>query len=267
MVPPLASIFLRRREMAGGWIDLSGKVAAVTGAASGIGRAACVALAGAGAKVVALDLDLAGAQAVAAEVGGSAHGLDVTCDAEWRSVADWIEAEFGRLDIFVNSAGIAISDSVGDTSLANYHKTFAVNVEGTLLGMQLALAFMRKQGEGSIINLSSTASLKGNPIMASYGASKATVSHFTRSAALQNARTGNDIRINAVLPGLVETAMADDFYDIFDKVGTPDQVRTAFTTGRAARAEEIANVILFLASDRASFISGASIAVDRAASA
>jgi NAD(P)-dependent dehydrogenase (short-subunit alcohol dehydrogenase family) len=133
--------------------------------------------------------------------------------------------------------------------------------------MQAALAFMRKQGKGSIINLSSTASLKGNPIMASYGASKATVSHFTRSAALQNARTPNDIRINAVLPGLVETAMANDFYDIFEKVGSPDQVRTVFTTGRAARAEEIADVILFLASDRASFISGASIAVDRAASA
>jgi NAD(P)-dependent dehydrogenase (short-subunit alcohol dehydrogenase family) len=253
--------------MTGAWIDLSGQVAVVTGAASGIGRATCVALAGAGAKVVALDFDLAGAQAVAAEVGGSAHQLDVTCEAEWRTVADWIETEFGRLDILVNSAGIAISDSVGDASLANYRKTFAVNVEGTLLGMQVALVFMRKQGKGSIINLSSTASLKGNPIMASYGASKATVSHFTRSAALQNARTPNDIRINAVLPGLVETAMASDFYDIFEKVGSPDQVRSAFTTGRAARAEEIADVILFLASDRASFISGASIAVDRAASA
>jgi NAD(P)-dependent dehydrogenase (short-subunit alcohol dehydrogenase family) len=254
-------------KVTGAWIDLSGQVAVLTGAASGIGRATCVALAGAGAKVVALDLDLAGAQAVAAEVGGAAHALDVTSEAEWQAVSDWIETEFGRLDILVNSAGIAISDSVGDASLVHYHKTFAVNVEGTLLGMQVALAFMRRQGKGSIINLSSSASLKGNPIMASYGASKATVSHFTRSAALQNARTGNDIRINAVLPGLVETAMASDFYDIFEKVGSPDQLRTAFTTGRSARPEEIADVILFLASDRASFISGASITVDRAASA
>ncbi|MBP6580774.1 MAG: SDR family oxidoreductase [Sphingorhabdus sp.] len=249
------------------WIDLSGQVAVVTGAASGIGRAACVALAAAGAKVIALDMDMQGVQAVATEIGGAAHGLDVTSEAEWRAVAGWIETEFGRLDILVNSAGIAISDSVGDADLTNYHKTFAVNVEGTLLGMQVALEFMRKQGKGSIVNLASTASLKGNPIMASYGASKATVAHFTRSAALQNARSQNDIRINAVLPGLVETAMAGDFYDIFEKIGSPDAVRGAFTTGRSARAEEIADVILFLASDRASFVSGASIVVDRAASA
>ena len=253
--------------MSNGWIDLSGQVAVVTGAASGIGKAACVALAAAGAKVIATDRDLQGAQAVATAVSGEAYGLDVTSESEWHSVADWIQAEFGRLDILVNSAGIAISDSVGDADLTNYHKTFAVNVEGTLLGMQVALEFMRKQGKGSIVNLASTASLKGNPIMASYGASKATVAHFTRSAALQNARTQHDIRINAVLPGLVETAMADDFYDIFDKIGSPDAVRGAFTTGRSARAEEIADVILFLASDRASFVSGASIVVDRAASA
>lgn len=253
--------------MSNGWIDLSGQVAVVTGAASGIGKATCVVLADAGAKVIALDMDLQGAQAVATSTGGAAHGLDVTSESEWHTVAEWIEREFGRLDILVNSAGIAISDSVGDAELTNYHKTFAVNVEGTLLGMQVALEFMRKQGKGSIINLASTASLKGNPIMASYGASKATVAHFTRSAALQNARTQNDIRINAVLPGLVETAMADDFYNIFDKIGSPDAVRGAFTTGRSARPEEIADVILFLASDRASFVSGASIVVDRAASA
>ncbi len=253
--------------MSNSWIDLSGRVAAVTGAASGIGKATCVALADAGAKVIALDRDLAGAQAVADTLGGVAHTLDVTSEAEWHTVATWIEAEFGQLDILVNSAGVAISDSVGDISLANFRTTFAVNVDGTLLGMQVALGFMRKQGKGSIINLSSTASLKGNPIMASYGASKAAVAHFTRSTALQNARTGQDIRINAVLPGLIETSMADDFYTIFDKIGPADAVRSAFTTGRPGTAEEVADVILFLTSDRASFISGASIVVDRAASA
>ncbi len=253
--------------MADAWIDLTGRVAVVTGAASGIGKASCIALAGAGATVVALDRDLAGAQAVADAVGGAARALDVTSETEWHAVGEWIGAEFGRLDILVNSAGIAISDSVGDTSLENYRRTFAVNVEGTMLGMQVALKFMREQGKGSIVNLSSTASLKGNPIMASYGASKAAVAHFTRSTALQNARGEGDIRINAVLPGLIETAMADDFYDIFEKIGPADAVRSAFTSGRSGRAEEVADVILFLASDRASFVSGASIVVDRAASA
>ena len=160
-----------------------------------------------------------------------------------------------------------MSDRVGDASLDVYRKIFAINTEGTLLGMATALRFMRQAGAGAIINLASTASLKGNPTMASYGASKAAVAHFTRSAALESVRAGHDIRINAIHPGLVETAMAGDFYDIFKKLGTPDDVRSSFTSGRSARPEEIADLILFLSSDRASFISGASIIIDRAASA
>ena len=253
--------------MSNGWIDLGGQVAVVTGAASGIGRAACVALATAGAKVVALDLDLQGAQAAATAVNGAAHRLDVTNAAEWHVVAEWIQTEFGRIDILVNSAGIALKDTVGDVDLSNHHKTFAINVEGTLLGMQVALRFMRPQGKGAIINLSSTASLKGNPNMASYGASKAAVAHFTRSAALENVRAGHDIRINSVHPGLIETAMAGEFYGILEKIGSPDALRTMMTTGRPGRPEEVADLILYLASDRASFISGASIVIDRAASA
>jgi NAD(P)-dependent dehydrogenase (short-subunit alcohol dehydrogenase family) len=253
--------------MSNRWIDLTGQVAVVTGAASGIGRASCVALAGAGAKVIALDLDLAGAQVVADEVDGAAHALNVTSESEWHAVAEWIKREFGRIDILVNSAGIAMKDTVGDVDLNNYHKTFAINVEGTLLGMQIALGFMRNLGKGAIINLSSTASLKGNPNMASYGASKAAVAHFTRSAALENVRSGHDIRINSVHPGLIETAMANDFFGILEKIGSPDALRSMMTTGRPGRPEEVADLILYLASDRASFISGASIVIDRAASA
>ena len=253
--------------MAKPWIDLSGQVALITGAASGIGRAAAQALAGAGAHVLAVDIDLAGAQDTAALVGGSARALDVADDAGWQAIGEWIEAECGRLDILVNSAGVSLKDSVGDPTLDNYYKTFAINVEGTLQGMQLALRFMRRQGKGAIINLSSTAAVKGNPIMASYGASKAAVAHFTRSAALENVRAGHDIRINAVHPGLIETAMAGDFYGIFEKLGPPEVVRSMITTGRSGRPEEVADLILYLASDRASFISGASIVIDRAASA
>jgi NAD(P)-dependent dehydrogenase (short-subunit alcohol dehydrogenase family) len=253
--------------MAKPWIDLSGQVALVTGAASGIGRAAARALAEVGAKVLAVDIDLAGAQAVAHGIGGSAHALDVTDAAAWQAVERWIETGQGRLDILVNSAGVALKDSVGDVSLDVYHRTFAINVEGSLLGMQTALRFMRRQGKGAIINLSSSASLRGNTLMASYGASKAAVAHFTRSAAVENLRAGHDIRINAILPGVIETPMADDLCRIYDRLGSPDAVRAAISVGRTGRPEEVADLIVFLASDRASYIAGASILIDRAANA
>ena len=253
--------------MANPWIDLSGKVALVTGGASGIGKATVRALAAVGAKVLAVDLDLAGAEATAAEVGGAAKVLDVTDAAQWAAVSQWIEAEFGRLDILVNSAGVALKDSVGDPELDIYHKTFAINVEGSLLGMRVALEFMRRQGKGAIINLSSTAALRGNTLMASYGASKAAVAHFTRSAAVENIRAGHDIRINAVHPGLIETSMADDLCKIYDRLGSPETVRRMTTTDRTGRPDEVADLIVFLASDRSSYISGTSIVIDRAVNA
>ncbi|MDO6414559.1 SDR family NAD(P)-dependent oxidoreductase [Sphingomonas sp. BIUV-7] len=254
------------------WINLSGKVALVTGAASGIGQAAALSLAGAGAIVLALDRDADGAQDVAKAIrreGGQAdaRALDVTSQAQWDETTRWVRETRGTIDILVNSAGVALSDRAGDTELDVYQRTFAINVEGSLLGMAAALEFMRAAGKGAIVNLSSTASLQGNPIMASYGASKAAISHFTRSAAKETMRAGHDIRINAVLPGLIETAMADDFHAIFDKVGPRDAFVKMITTGRAGRPEEVADLILYLVSDHASFISGACIVIDRAASA
>lgn len=253
--------------MSGAWIDLSGQVAAVTGGAAGIGRATVLALAQVGAQVIVLDRDFAGAQAVAGQVGGSACALDVADEGQWREVGEWIEAEFGRLDILVNSAGVALQDSVGDSSLDTYRTTFSVNVEGSLLGMGMALPFMQRQGKGAIVNLSSSAALRGNTLMASYGASKAAIAHFTRSAAIQNLRAGHDIRINAVHPGIIETTMADDLCRIYDKIGSPDAVRAAVSVGRTGRPEEVADLIVFLASDRASYIAGTSIVIDRAANA
>ena len=256
----------------GAWIDLAGRIAVVTGAGAGIGRAAAMALASAGATVVVLDLDPASAEHVAAairDMGGSAEAraLDVASHEAWHGVADWIAETFGRIDILVNSAGVALKDSVGDPALAIYERTFAINVEGTLLGMQTALRFMRQTGSGAIVNLSSSASLRGNTLMASYGASKAAVAHYTRSAAAEVLRAGHDIRINAVHPGLIETEMAQELYKIYDRIGSPDAVRSAITTGRAGRPEEVADLILFLVSDRASYISGTSIVIDRAANA
>lgn len=253
--------------MANSWIDLTGQVAAVTGAASGIGRAVAKGLEEVGATVIALDLDLDGAQLAVGGNTGTARALDVASEEQWQATGDWIAENFGRLDILVNCAGVALKDSVGDATLEIYRKTFDINVQGSVLGMSTALRFMRKAGKGAIVNVSSTASLRANPMMASYGASKAAIAHFTRSAAVETIRAGHDIRINAVHPGLIETPMAEDLYAIMAKLGPPEAVRQAVTTGRAGTPEEVANLIVFLASGRASYVSGASINIDRAASA
>ncbi|MGE3690489.1 MAG: SDR family NAD(P)-dependent oxidoreductase [Novosphingobium sp.] len=248
------------------WIDLTGKVAAVTGAASGIGRAAALALAERGASVLALDLDEAGLAALAGQVIAT-HRLDVTSQADWRTVGETIADVHGKLDILVNCAGVALKDSPGDEDLDVYRRTFAINVEGTMLGMAMALGFMRAQGSGAIINISSVAALSGSTLMASYGASKAAVAHLTRSAALDAQHAGHDIRINAIQPGVIGTPMADDLYAIYSHVGPPDVAEKLFAAGRPGRPEEVADLIVFLASERASYISGTTILIDRAKNA
>ncbi len=256
-----------------GWIDLGGRLALVTGAASGIGRATARELAAVGAHVVLLDRNLAEAEKAAAEVvasGGKAEArqLDVTRQGDWDALGEWLSAAWGRVDILVNSAGVATFDRVDDQMFDTYRKAFAVNVEGSLHGMALALGFMRKAGKGAIVNIASTAALKGNPAMASYGASKAAIAHFTRSAACELNRSGLDIRVNAVMPGFTETAMAQAVYDRFDeRLGGRAETLKVFASGRPADPQEIANLVVFLASDRASFISGSVIACDRAQSA
>ncbi|MBU6267442.1 MAG: SDR family oxidoreductase [Sphingomonadales bacterium] len=254
------------------WIDLSGRVALVTGAASGIGRASADALAGVGATVIAVDRDEAGASATAGAIvatGGQAfgRGLDVTSDTGWRTLEAWIAAEFGALDILVNAAGVFGEDSVGDPSTEAYTRIFAVNVEGALLGMRTGLALMRGAGKGAIINIASTAALSGGSRSASYGASKAAISHYTRSAALAEAHAASEIRVNAVLPGMIATPMAEALLDIYSTPASRAQMAAQIATGRFGRPEEVADLVVFLSSDRASYISGAGIVIDRAKNA
>ncbi|MEO6717879.1 MAG: SDR family oxidoreductase [Novosphingobium sp.] len=201
-------------------------------------------------------------------MAAQARALDVTRQEDWTALGDWVGARWGRLDIMVNCAGIARFDRVDEAIMETFREVFAVNVDGVVMGMAMALGFMRPAGKGAIVNVSSTASLKGNPAMASYGASKAAVAHFNRSAALEVNRAGLDVRINAVMPGFTDTAMADEVHQRFDdKLGGREATMKVFSSGRSARPEEIADLIVYLASDRASFISGSVIAIDRAQSA
>lgn len=253
------------------WIDFTDRIVLITGAASGIGQATAGAFLETGAKVIAADLDEEGLENFKSSFANFAEcittrKIDVRNERQWDTLVEGIEKDFGKLDVLVNGAGVVMADKVGAFDGNVYNKIFSVNVEGTLLGMNAALKLMRKAGKGAIINISSAASLRASTTLASYGASKAAVQHYTTSAALDLARAGYDIRINSVHPGLIETPMADTFYEIYSMIGSPTEIIEKMTTGRAGQAHEVADLILFLSSDRAQFISGAAIPIDRAQS-
>src|SRR4051812_29758478 len=189
---------------------LDGKVALVTRGASRIRRATALLLAAEGAAVAVADIDEAGAQATAQQIHGrggraTANRLDVTDEAAWAAVTARLLAEFGHLDIAVNSAGIAFAKPVADMRLAEWRSVLAVNLDGVFLGTRAAIRAMRPQGRGSIVNVSSSAGIKALPGAGAYCVSKAGVCMVTRVAALECAQEGTQVRVNAVLPGGVKT--------------------------------------------------------------
>jgi len=241
---------------------LAGKSALVTGAASGIGHATAALFQAEGAKVAATDRNEAGlgeAKAFADLV----LSQDVTDEARWRQVVDIVVAAFGRLDILVNSAGIALKGNIETATLDDWRKTQAVNVEGTFMGCREAIRAMKQTGGGSIVNLSSVAGIIGDAQSAAYCASKGAVRLLTKSAALHCGRAGYNIRLNSVHPSFADTAMVQE---LIASSKNPERVRDglarAAPLGRLGRAEEIAAAILYLASDESSFTTGAEIVVD-----
>ncbi len=238
---------------------LKGKIALITGAASGIGRATAELFAAEGATVVATDLDEAGL----AGLPGRAVRLDVTSEADWEAAFAAARSAFGRVDILVNAAGIAIGGAIETTSLADWRRTMAVNAEGTFLGCREAVRMMRETGGGAIVNISSAAGLVGDPKLAAYCASKGAVRLLTKSVALQCARAGYKIRCNSVHPSFAETPMLER---MFARAADPEKLRAglirATPLGRLGSAGDVAAAILYLASDEAAFITGAELAVD-----
>ena len=241
---------------------LAGKAALVTGAASGIGRATVALFHAEGAKVAATDRNeagLAGLEGVADLI----LAQDVTDEARWREVADAVVAAFGRLDILVNSAGIALKGNIETATLDEFRLTEAVNVEGTFLGCREAIRAMKGKGGGSIVNLSSVAGVIGDAQSAAYCASKGAVRLLTKSAALHCGRAGYNIRLNSVHPSFADTPMVQE---LIASSKNPERVREglmrAAPMGRMGRAEEVANAILYLASDESSFTTGIELMVD-----
>jgi NAD(P)-dependent dehydrogenase (short-subunit alcohol dehydrogenase family) len=258
---------------------VAGKIAVITGAAGGLGRAAALMLASEGATVVATDFAAAQGEAVVAQIvgaGGRAEFLDhdVTDEDAWRSVIAHVRAAHGRLDVLVNNAGIGLSSPVVEMSLADWRRQTAVNLDGVFLGVKHGLPLMRETGGGSIINVSSIAGIKASANVSGYCATKGAVRLFTKSVALECAALKDGVRVNSLHPGIVETAIWDTLIGTGPE-GSNARPRgptlAAFTEravplGRPGLPEEIAAGILWLASDESSYVTGTELVIDGARS-
>ncbi len=237
---------------------IQNKVALITGGASGIGLATAQLFADEGAKVVLTDLDAPQFQSAAAT-----RKLDVTSESDWIAATDATVHGFGRIDIVVNSAGVSLLKDIEATTLEEWRRLMAVNLDGTFLGCKHAVRVMKDRGGGSIVNLSSVAGIIGTGHLAAYSASKGGVRLLTKSVALHCARKGYDIRCNSVHPSFADTPMLQG---MVNAARNPEKLASSFAAaaplGRIAQPIEIARTILFLASDESSFTTGAEFVVD-----
>lgn len=241
---------------------LHGKVALITGATGGIGSATADLFAEQGAALVLTDVSDEPLTALAARLGEagaeviSIH-LDVSSSTEWSAAVDKVRERFGRLDILVNVAGILDWPGIEDTEEDAWDRVIAINQTGTWLGMKAAMPMLRASGNASVINTSSVLGLIGSGAAAAYQASKGAVRLLTKTAAVEYAKQG--VRVNSVHPGVIVTPMIQD---LLDEQGDQqaDIVRTPM--GRAGHADEVAPIMLFLASDESSFMTGSELVVD-----
>jgi 3(or 17)beta-hydroxysteroid dehydrogenase len=241
---------------------VQGKVALVTGGASGLGAADSAALAREGATVIVTDVNLASAQKVADEIGNGAiaFALDVSSEEQWTAVMAEIDTRFGRLDVLVNNAGVVLNADVEDTSLEKFRWVNSIMTDGVFLGMKHAIPLMNKGDGGSIINMSSVGALLGYPIYFAYSAAKGAVRSMTKSVAVMAQVKGYKIRCNSVHPGAIETPMVQQ------AEGRPGQVQEippgVLPFGTPGHPDDVAALVVFLASDESRFITGAELVID-----
>jgi NAD(P)-dependent dehydrogenase (short-subunit alcohol dehydrogenase family) len=243
--------------------QLEGKVGIITGAASGIGAACAQVLSREGAKLLLTDLDDPAGERLAAETGGVYLHLDVTDEAAWPGVVSAAEKRFGHLDILVANAGIGIMGPAIDMSLADWRRQMAVNVDGVFLSVKHCIPAMRRSGGGSIVMLSSVAGLRGSAGLAGYSASKGAVRLFAKSMALECAQARDGIRVNSVHPGIIDTPIWTKLPPGANAPLDPRAIAAATVPlGEAGRPEDVADGILFLASDASRHITGSELVID-----
>lgn len=245
------------------------RVALVTGAASGIGRAAALRLAAEGATVLCADVDEPGAAATAADAGptASAVRLDVTAEADWAAAVDRAMGVAGRLDVLVNSAGVSAGAPLTETALADWRRVLAVNLDGAFLGTKHAIRAMRAVG-GSIVHVASASGIRAAAGAVAYSTSKAGLCMLVKAAAKECRDARLAVRINAVCPAGVKTPMWSSmpfFRELVQRLGSEEAAYESLAAGMGGRFAEPSDVvaaILFLASDEARFVTGAELLVD-----
>jgi NAD(P)-dependent dehydrogenase (short-subunit alcohol dehydrogenase family) len=249
------------------------KIALVTGAGSGIGRATAILLAREGATVVVSDINQTAAERVAAEIrdtGGSAEGvrLDVADESAWLATVGGVLGRSQRLDVLVNNAGLSFAKAVAETTVEQWRRILGVNLDGVFLGTKHAIRAMRSRGGGSIINVASVSGITPFAEASAYGASKAAVRHFSKVAAIECADAGTGIRVNVVTPGGVKTPMWESmgfFQTLVAEQGGTDQAFAAMAgtaaSDRFSSPEEIARTILYLASDESAHLTGVELVI------
>lgn len=256
---------------------LNGKVALVTGAGSGIGRGIAQVLAREGAKIVATDIDEKSVQIVADGInksGGQAIALkqDVASEPRWIEVVKATEDKFGGLHILVNNAGVAVPASIFEMELSAWQRQIAINIDGVFLGVKHGVPLMARSGGGSVINLSSVAGLKASAGLAGYGMTKGAVRLFTKSAAIECAWAKNNVRVNSIHPGLIESAIWNKMRDQGMQIGETlpgsndvDMSKAAVgwvPLGHSGLPEDIANGVVYLASDDSRYVTGSELVID-----
>jgi NAD(P)-dependent dehydrogenase (short-subunit alcohol dehydrogenase family) len=250
--------------------QVQGKVAIVTGGASGIGAACAATLAREGAKVVVTDLDEARGQAVVEEIGSNGGTTvflhqDVSLEESWPGVIEAVERRFGRLDVMVANAGIGILCRAVEMSLVDWRRQTAVNLDGVFLSVKYAVPAMRRAGGGSIVIMSSVAGISGSAGLAGYCATKGGVRLFAKAVAMECAAAEDNIRINTVHPGVIDTPIWTKLPASAGHnrpIDPHEAAKAGVPLGRAGQAQDIANGVLFLASDASSYMTGAELVID-----
>ena len=238
------------------------KIAVVTGGSRGVGRTVAERLIREGATVIITDINVEAGEATAAEIGASFFKQDVSSEQDWQLLHDQVEKDHNGLDILINNAAMLRTADVVDESLAGWQQVMKINADSVFLGINTMLPLMASSGGGSIVNMSSSSALIGMPHFAAYGASKAAVRGITLSTAVYCKQAMNGVRCNTVHPDGINTPMIQE---IAEDLPPMDEVAAMRAVPFLCEPEDIANTLLFLASDEARHINGAAICVDNTA--